>query len=119
MTLAIETAIQTALAAVCPRTFPDVAPDGTAPPYLVWRLDSGTPVRYVEGTIPDRRNALLQVAAWSATRAESNTVLQQVELSLLAAPALSTRAITEVHMAYDEDVDLGGAMQDFDVWGAR
>ncbi len=117
--MSLETEIVAALTAVCPRTFPDVAPAGTATPYLVWQLYGGQSVTYVEGALPNTRNGFLQVTAWTPQRLESNTLIQQVEAALLAAPGLQARADSALQSAYDKDTTLRGAMQDFDIWAAR
>ena len=118
-TVNFETAIASTLQTVCPRIFPDVAPEGTPEPYLVWKLYGGRAIRYTEDEMPDRRNNQLEVSIWSPSRSECNTLMQQVELALMAAPQLQSRAITELYTAYDEDTALRGVVQDFDVWGPR
>lgn len=119
VTVNFETVIAATLQSVCPLTFPDVAPEGTPEPYLVWKLYGGRALRYVEDVLPDRRNNQLEVSIWSPNRIECNTLMQQVELALITAPDLQCKAITEMQTAFDEDVRLRGVMQEFDVWGPR
>lgn len=117
--MSLETEIVAALLAVCPRTYPDVAPAGTPTPYLVWTLIGGRAVPYVEGALPTTRNGFVQVTAWTPQRLESNALMQQVQAALMAAPTLQVVPQTELQTAYDKDTTLRGAMQDFDVWAAR
>jgi hypothetical protein len=117
--MSLETDLYAVLSTVCPRVFPDVAPATTATPYITWQQIGGTAFNYVEGTLPDTRNARIQINVWDKSRMASNAMIQQVEQALCAAPAFQCR-VESAHLAtIDDDTDLRGAMQDFSVWADR
>ena len=49
----MEADLNTLLKAICPRTFPDVADIGTAPPFIAWQLLGGESVRALDNTALD------------------------------------------------------------------
>lgn len=115
----LESVLQTALAALCARTFPDVAPSGTPTPYVVWHMYGGQAVTYTEAQTADRRNAFVQINVWDASRSECNALALQIEQVLTTHQLLQAEAIGALTSAYDEDTDLRGAMQDFSLWAER
>lgn len=119
MSTTLENQLQAALQALCPRVYPDVSPEGTATPYIVWHLYGGVPVQYTEGPQAAQRNALVQVNVWGASRTECNTLAHTVAAALLVHPTLQATAIAEPHTAYDKELDLRGSMQDFSLWADR
>ena len=117
--MSLETDLVAVLQAVCPRVFPDVAPLATPRPYITWQQVGGDPVNYVDNTVPDKRNALMQINCWATTRLEANALALQAEALLIVSTALQARAQSALVAAHEEDTDLRGAMQDFTIWGAR
>ena len=77
--MSMETDLVALLKTVCARTFPDVAPAGTATPYITWQALGGEAMRYGDGTAPDKRNTLIQVSVWSKTRSEALSIVHQVD----------------------------------------
>lgn len=118
-TITLETQLASALQALCPRTFPDVAPEGTATPYVVWHILGGHTVQYVEGELATRRNALVQINVWHESRAVANQLSLDIEAALVAHADLRAEPQGSLQSAYDEDVELRGSMQDFSVWADR
>lgn len=118
-TITLETLLATALQALCPRTFPDVAPEGTATPYVVWHILGGRTVQYVEGELATRRNALVQINVWDESRAVANLLSLEIEDALVAHTTLRAEPQGGLQSAYDEDAHLRGSMQDFSVWADR
>jgi hypothetical protein len=117
--MSLETDIYAALTALCPRVYPDSAPASTATPYITWQQIGGDAINYVEGTLPDRRNARIQINVWDKTRIASTALMLQVEQALCAAPVFQCR-VESAHLAtFDDDTDLRGCMQDFSIWALR
>ena len=114
--MSLESELQATLTAVCPRSFPDFAPDGTATPYVTWQQIGGAPLAYVDDSLPDKRNARIQINVWAETRAAANAMMLQIEAAMIAQ---SARPIGGLLANFDEDANLRGAMQDFSVWAAR
>lgn len=117
--LTLEETLTAALQALCPRVFPDVAPDGTAVPYVVWHMYGGRPAIYTEGVQADRRNAYVQINVWHPSRATCNTLSLQIADALIAHPVLQADPLNELQAAFDEDTERRGAMQDFSLWAPR
>lgn len=118
--MSMESDLFALLQGICPRTYPDVAPAGTALPYIVWQGIGGEPLRYGDGTAPDKRNTLLQVAVWSASRGEALALIHHVEDVLCAAPAFAAIAPQgEAMSTYEPDTQRYGSIQRFDLWAAR
>lgn len=117
--MSLETNLIAALQSVCPRVFPDVAPEGAARPYITWQQLGGKPVNFTEGSTPTTRNALMQINVWSKTRLEANTLAQQIEDALRAAPALQAAPEGQLLAVYEDDPQLYGAILRFDIWAAR
>lgn len=117
--MSIESDLYAALAAVCPRVFPDIAPDGVEAPYVVYAVIGARPLSYVDAAVPDLRNAEVQVSVWAPTRAGANVMALAIEAALIQSVSLNARPSSGMANHYDEDVGLRGASQDFTLWGPR
>ena len=51
--MSMESDLHTLLKTICPRTFPDVADIGTAPPFIAWQLLGGESQRALDYTAFD------------------------------------------------------------------
>ena len=118
MSPTLETELATALQALCPRAYPDVAPEGTALPYIVWHQMPGSATMYTEGAMANRRNSNVQINVWAATRSACNQLSLAIEAALVAHPQLQVQPLNSLAAAYNEDSTLRGSMQDFSIWGA-
>ena len=118
--MSMETDLVALLQAICPRSWPDVAPAGAVLPYIVWQPLGGEALRFVDGTAPDKRNTYLQVAVWSATRAEAIALIHQVEDAITAAPAFASALPEgEARATYEATTQRYGSIQRFDIWATR
>jgi hypothetical protein len=117
--MSLETDLYAALAAVCARVYPDLAPTNTPRPYLVWQQVGGAAPTYLEKQVVDRRNASLQVSVWADTRAAANALALQVESAMTTAAAFQAKPANALIARYDEETMLYGSNQDFSVWAAR
>lgn len=98
------------------RVYPDLAPDKVATPYVVYQQIGGESPTFLERGLPSKRNARVQVAVWSTTRAEASAISLQAEAALVAATVFDARPIGDRTATYDPDAALRGARQDFTVW---
>lgn len=114
----MESDLFTLLKTLCPRVYPDVAPEGTARPYITWQGIGGVTARYIDGTAADKRNTLMQVNVWSGTRLEALTLIRAVE-DALCASAFSVIPHGEPLSTYEPDVALYGCIQRFEIWCTR
>lgn len=118
--MSMETDLVVLLKGICTRTYPDVAPAGTALPYVVWQSLGGESLRYGDGTAPDKRNTYLQVSVWSATRAEALAMIRQIEDAVATSPLFaSADPEAEARSTYEPDTERYGSIQRFDVWADR
>lgn len=118
--MTMETELVALLRAVTPSVYPDVAPNGTQTPYIVWQDLGGASLRYGDGAAPDKRNSYLQVAVWSATRAEALDLIHQVEEKLCVESSFAAIApLGEAASTYEPDTLRYGSIQRFDIWATR
>ncbi len=118
--MSMETDLVALLQGICPRAYPDVAPSGVAMPYVVWQALGGKSMRYGDGTAPDKRNAYMQVAVWSATRAEAQSLIQQIEAAIDAAPAFANaQPEAEARSTFEPITQRYGSIQRFSIGAAR
>lgn len=117
--MSLETDLTAALQALCPRVYPDVAPLGVQRPYVIYQQVGGDALTYTEGTLPDKRNARMQITVWADTRLAATALALSIEAALAAAPAFAAYPEGALRGAYDEGAQLRGAEQDFSIWAAR
>jgi len=116
--MSLETLMSAALMAVCPRSYPDEAPVGTATPYVTWQQIGGPAVVYFEGNLPNKVGAFIQVNVWHESRNTANQLARQIEVALAADTTFQARPISGLIAANDAP-GLRGTMQDFEVWAPR
>lgn len=114
--MSLEEKLTAALRTVCPRVFRSVAPVGTEQPYITYQRIGGQSVNFLDSTMPDKRNAVMQVNVWGG---DPDALIQQVELTLRAATDLQASPQGESRDADEPDMELFGASQDFDIWADR
>lgn len=101
------------------RVFPDVAPVGTARPYITYQQIGGQAVNFVDDTSPNLENAFLQINCFADARNDANTLARSVETTLRGATAFSARPEANFISTHDADLNRYGTLQDFSVWAAR
>lgn len=117
--MSLETDLNTVLRTLCPRVFPDVAPYGTPQPYVTWQQIGGLALTYVEGALPDKRGALIQINVWDDRRLDANALALQIEAALVASPLFQAQARGAFSASFDDDSDARGTLQDFEFWAPR
>lgn len=116
--MSIETDLVALLKAINPRTYPDVAPEGTTTPYVTWQQLGGQSMRYLDGTA-DSRYPLMQVSVWARSRLESAGLIRQIEDAICASGAFQALPQGEPMSMHEPDTGLYGSIQRFDVFGPR
>jgi hypothetical protein len=115
----MESDLVALLKTLCSRAFPDVAPAGTATPYITYQAIGGEAMRYGDGTAPDKRNTLMQVSVWSKTRSEALSIVHQVDDAISDSIAWQSEPQGEAVSTYEPDTQLYGSLQTFDIWATR
>lgn len=117
--MTMETDLVALLKAHCQRTYPDVAPAGTALPYVTWQGIGGESIGFLDNTAGDKRKTLMQVSVWSATRLQAQELVRAIEDEMRAASAFVCTPMGEPLSTYEPDVLTYGAIQRFHIWSSR
>ncbi|OZI36288.1 hypothetical protein CEG14_14850 [Bordetella genomosp. 1] len=100
------------------RVYPDTATADTPLPFITFQRAGGAPLVYVDGTLPDKANARMQINVWGKGRAEVSRVMAAVEEALCSAPAFGLPLGGPIDRS-DELTGFKGAQQDFSIWYER
>lgn len=113
--MSFESDLQSAIGALCGgRCYPDVAPVGSARPYVVYTQVGGKVVAFLEGGPAAARLPRVQINVWHDTRGAANALMRQIDDLLRAAPWRAD-ALGELIARMDETSQLRGAQQDFQI----
>lgn len=115
----MESDLYALLKGICPRVYPDVAPEGTAKPYITWQAIGGASWRYLDNTPADKRNKLLQVSVWAESRLAALALVHQVEEALCAAVAFTAKPEGEAISITEDSPRLYGEVQRFSIVATR
>ncbi|TAK84513.1 MAG: DUF3168 domain-containing protein [Aquabacterium sp.] len=115
--MSLESTLVELIKVRCARVFPDEAPFGTETPYVIYQQVGGDALAYVEGTMPDKRNAHMQIAVWDATRAGAISLALQLEADLVA--TMKAEPLGAFVSAASDFPDRRGTHQDFSIWWDR
>lgn len=117
--MSLEAALHALLASLCPRVYPDVAPEPMpARPFVVYQQIGGeviNPIAHVPD-VPDLRHARMQIAVWAATRLDASALARQIEDALRLWTVHRAAPVGALTADYEHDTRLYGARQDFSVW---
>lgn len=117
--MALESELVTVLQTVIPRVYPDSAPAKTALPYCVYHQIGGEAPTFLDNAVPSKRNALIQIDIYYATRGAAKTAMLAVESALTLATSFQARPVGAMRGTLDDESDIRGASQDFSVWADR
>jgi hypothetical protein len=97
------------------QAYPDVPPPGIAGPYITWQQVGGQVVNFVDtATAVSKRNARVQVEAWTDRRSTASALMASAEDALKAqVQAFALGAAVSLH---EPDLQLYGSRQDFSIW---
>ena len=104
---------------VAGRIYPDVAPSGAGLPRIVYQQVGGQAMTYLEGALPDKENARMQVVCWGASRFAAANLAKQVEAAIKSSPLIQASAIGARISGYEQDTALYSSHQDFSIWTTR
>ena len=117
--MSMESDLSTLLKAICPRTYPDIAPPNTAAPWVTWQGIGGKTARFLDNSAADRRHTLMQISVWSKTRAEALGLIRAIEDALCATDLFYAGPQGEPLSTYEEDTQRYGCIQRFEIWATR
>ena len=117
--MTIEADIYTALKGlVGNRCFPDFAPLSTVRPYITYVQIGGEPLATVGG-VSSLKHGRIQVNVWGDSRSVCSATMKQIEAALVAASPFTARPLSALSSAYDHDMMVYSAMQDFSIYSPR
>jgi hypothetical protein len=111
----IEPTLVTKLKTLCARVYPDVAPEGTAMPFITFQQVGGVGFKFYEGPSA-KKNSRMQINVNAATRAESMTLIRAIE-DLLITDMQADPIGAAVAEYVDAIVPIYVSRQDFSLWG--
>jgi hypothetical protein len=117
--MTVEADIYTVLSAICPRTFPDVAPTSTARPYVTFQQIGGQVINPLANEVPDKQNGEFQISVWADTRAQASSTMLQIEAAMRQATTFHAKPLSAPASDHDPDMQLYGSRQDFSIWSSR
>lgn len=114
--MSVETIIRDTLTAlVGGRVHPDVTPPTPMFPCIVYQQVGGEAFDYLEGKVPDKANARIQVWVWSRSRMECSEIARSARL-LLVEGAIKARTLGAPVSDYNEPMKLYGCRCDYSIW---
>jgi hypothetical protein len=117
--MTVEEDLYAVLSGVCERAYPDIAPVGTAKPYVTYQQIGGQVIKPLGKVVPDKQNGEYQVNVWADTRKEAKTLILAIEAGLCLASAFIAKPISASRSDYDHDNAVYGSIQDFSIWSER
>lgn len=114
--MSLEASLYTTLGSlVSNRVHPDVTPDNPVFPLIVYQQVGGDAVDYMEGVVPDKSNARVQIVVWSKTRLEASEIAHSARL-LLVEGALKATTLAAPVSLYEPALKLYGSRTDYGIW---
>jgi hypothetical protein len=101
------------------RVYPDVAPEGSALPRIVYQQVGGQGLSFLDGTLPSKENGRMQIACWATTRAAAIALAKQVEVAVCGSSALQAIPLGARASDWEQDTGFYACRQDFSVWPSR
>lgn len=117
--MSFESDLKSLLAGVCVNVYPDKAPNDPPLPYVIYHQIGGPVITPINGSVPDKQGAFIQIEVWSTTRSQSNALMDSIEAAMFGASVFIARPLTSLISRIEPGSDLRGAIQDFRVWAAR
>lgn len=101
------------------RVFPDVAPFGTARPYVTYQQIGGEVISTLGREVPNKQHGFFQVQVWCDTRLNAAALALQIEDAFRTATAFQAAPVSAPIAHHEPDLGLYGTQQDFSVWSDR
>lgn len=115
----LEAELFALLTPLCPRVYPDVAPEPMpARPFVTYQQIGGQAINPLTNDIATKRNARMQINVWAGTRISASALAGQIEDALRVSTPFQASPIGAVTALYEPDIKLYGTQQDFSIWHA-
>lgn len=114
--MSLEADLYSTLMEICPRVYPDIAPEPIpAKPFVVYQQVGGQVIDTLNDP-SDLLNARIQVAVWDVSRVSANQLMREIESSMRQSTRFQAKPMGALVTDLDDDVKLYGARQDFTVF---
>lgn len=117
--MSMESELDALLKTKCPRVYPDVAPSGALKPFVTWQGIGGESLGFMDNTAADKRKTLMQVSVFSTTRLQSLTLIRDIETALRGNATFVARPQGEPMSTHEQDTQLFGCVQRFEITSVR
>ena len=117
--MSLESQIYTVLKTVCDNVYPDYAPEDTARPFITYSQIGGTSIKPLDKTVPNMREAVVQINVWAETRLGSSQMILAVDAAMRGSTTFAALPSAEMMSVADQETGLRGSIQDFVVRGLR
>lgn len=119
--MSIESDVHAALATVCQRVYPSLAPIKAARPHITVQNIGGTPTYWLDRSPADKRLRRYFVKSWADSKAQAMATAEAVELAMMAATTFTARVESEILDDVETDIEPWrySALQEFSVIGPR
>lgn len=111
--MSLESNVYTVLKTVCDNVYPDFAPENTARPFITWNQIGGTSIKPLGKSVPNMREAVIQVSVWAETRLGASQLILAADSALRTSTLFAAQASAEMVSVADQGTGLRGAIQDF------
>ncbi|AZY52235.1 DUF3168 domain-containing protein [Bordetella avium] len=99
------------------RVYPDAAAGDTPMPFATFQQVGGASTVFMDGVLPDKQNARMQITVWAKGRAQASELIAKVQTALCGSPYFGLPQGAPVSLR-DQETGFKGAMQDFSIWYA-
>ncbi|WP_225783333.1 DUF3168 domain-containing protein [Xenophilus sp. Marseille-Q4582] len=111
----MEATLQTIIAGIVGRSYPIVAPEGTATPYAVWQQVGGSDQSFMDNTRA-KKHGRVQIAIWGPSPAALAPLRETLELTLRARTDITCTPADAHVMTHEPATGLYGLRQDWNIW---
>jgi hypothetical protein len=115
--MSLETDLVALVKTRCAQVFPNEAKLNTPRPYVIWSRIGGASNTYLEGTLPNLRNAMIRLEAWADTQGVADALIALIEQDIAA--QTMGQAVSESVTGGDIELVLSMTRQDFTIWATR
>jgi hypothetical protein len=117
--MTLEINLTTVLKTICQRTYTDFADTGTLRPYVTFQQLGGDVIKQLGGGVASKENAVVQINVWADSRAEARSMMNAIEVAVIAAATFQSRAVAAMQSDFDSDMQRYCSRQDFSIWFDR
>lgn len=113
--MSLEGNLRTALLPTCPRIYPDAVTEAPVYPLTIYQDVPSDAFDYMEGRVPDKAKARIQLWVWAESRLECKAIARTQRIALVEG-SMKAQTLNSPGTDYNETLKIYGCRQDFSVW---